>query len=120
MENDPRIQKATKGLNVSVLSIILNPPEGCYGYLFVAFDGTGLSDYRVGHEYSSVSKGVAPTFVVSGEYDVFARIQRGEMTERKAILGGQLHLTGGMLKALRYLNALEAIGAALRELDAEV
>lgn len=119
VESDARIAAAVKGLRVSLLSIILRPPEGCYGFLYVAFDEGGLRDYRVGHDYHTIVRGIDPTFVVSGPYEVFARIQGGELNERRAIMKGQLHLTGSFVKALRFLNALETMSAVLREIECE-
>lgn len=114
VETDPRIERALGGLEVSLLTIILHPPKGCYGFLYAAFDEDGLKDYRVGVDFASVAKGLPePTFTISGEYPVFAAIQRGELTERKALLSGRLHLTGGMFKALKHMRQLEAITAVL-------
>lgn len=110
VETDPRIESALGGLEVSLLTIILHPPKGCYGFIYAAFDGDGLKDYRVGVDFASMAKGLPePTFTISGEYPVFAAIQRGELTERKALLSGRLHLTGGMIKALKHMRQLEAI-----------
>lgn len=117
IETDDRIHKALNGLEVSVLSIILHPPKGCYGFLYAAFDAEGLADYRTGHDFHAVTKGMPePTFVVSGEYEVFAAVQRRELSERRAILTGQLHLTGSMVKALRNMKALEAITQVTSEI----
>jgi hypothetical protein len=114
VETDPRIDRALQGVEVSILSIILHPPKGCYGFLYAAFDADGLKDYRVGFDYASVTKGLAePTFTVSGEYSVFAAIQRGEITERRALLSGRLHLIGGMVKALRHIRTLETFNEVL-------
>jgi hypothetical protein len=114
VETDARIHDALGGIDVSLLTIILHPPKGCYGFLYAAFDDEGLKDYRVGVDFASVSRGLPePTFTISGEYPVFASIQRGELTERKALLSGRLHLTGGMVKALRHMRALEAITGVL-------
>ena len=110
VETDPRIERALGGLEVSLLTIILHPPKGCYGFIYAPFDGDGLKDYRVGVDFASMAKGLPePTFTISGEYPVFAAIQRGELTERKALLSGRLHLTGGMIKALKHMRQLEAI-----------
>lgn len=110
IETDARIAKALDGLEVSILTIILHPPKGCYGFLYAAFDANGLVDYRTGHDFAVVAKGLPePMFVLSGDYHVFAALQRREITERRAILTGQLHLTGSMVKALRYMKVLEAI-----------
>lgn len=120
VETDPRIRRALAGVEVSLLTIILHPPKGCYGFLYAAFDRDGLKDYRVGVDLQAVARGLPePTFTLSGEYDVFAAIQRGELTERKALLAGRLHLTGGLLKALAHLRRLEAITGVLSSIPCE-
>lgn len=120
VETDPEVLAAVKGLDISVLAIILDSPKGRYGFLYVAFDGTGLSEYRVGFDFDAVTKGLdSPMFVVSGPYEVFAQITRGELSERKALLTGKLHLTGGLLRALRYMRALETVTAALNSIECE-
>lgn len=118
VETDARIDRALAGLELSILTIILHPPKGCYGFLYAAFDKDGLKDYRVGFDFASVARGLPPlTFTVSGEYPVFAAIQRGEMTERRALVSGKLHLTGGMVKALRHIRALEAFTAVMASIE---
>ncbi len=120
IETDARIAKALDGLEVSILTIILHPPKGCYGFLYAAFDAGGLVDYRTGHDFQAVAKGLPePTFAISGDYHVFAALQRRELSERRAILTGQLHLTGSMLKAMRYMRVLEAITAVTSEIPCE-
>lgn len=114
IETDERVGRALDGLEVSILTIILGPPKGCYGFLYVSFDADGLADYRTGHDFQAVAKGLPePTFVISGDYQVFAAIQRRELSERRAILGGKLHLTGSMVKALRHMRVLESIAEVM-------
>lgn len=119
VENDERVQQAVKGLALSLLIIVLEPPKDCYGFMYVAFDKNGLKDYRVGHDYHTIIKGIDPSFVVSGDYQIFARIQQGQLSERKALITGKIHLTGSLIKALRHMNAMETITAVLREVPCE-
>ncbi len=120
IESDPKITAALDGVKISILAIVLGSPEGRYGFLYVAFDGTGLSEYRVGYDYDAVTKGLeSPSFVVSGPYEVFASVVRGEISERKALMTGKLHLTGGLLKALRHMGAMEAVTAVLNSVECE-
>ncbi len=120
VEDDPRILAATKGAKVSLLCIILNPPPERYGFIYVAFDDAGLADYRLGHDYATVTKDMpTPTFVVSGDYKIWAQVQDGELPERKAVMSGKLHLTGNLLKALKHMRALEALTAVLRDIECE-
>ena len=68
VETDPRLERALQGFELSILTIILHPPKGCYGFLYAAFDADGLKDYRVGFDFASVVRGLPePTFTVSGE-----------------------------------------------------
>jgi putative sterol carrier protein len=114
VESDAGIVKAVKGIQLSILTIIKDPPQGRYGFFYAAFDGNGLTEYRVGYDYEAVTTGMdAPTFAVTGPYQVFAAIQRGELGERKALLTGKLHLTGSLVKALRYMHAMETISGAI-------
>jgi putative sterol carrier protein len=117
IESDERIKKVLNGVDLSILSIIADGPKGAYGFLYVHYDGQGLAEYRVGHEYSAVAGGILePTFVISGKYEVFLEIQLGKLGEKKAIITGKLHLTGSMMKALRHMRAMETITKVLREI----
>ncbi len=120
VESDAEVAAAVKGLDLSILAIVLQAPEGCYGFVFVRFEDGSLSEYRVGHDYEAVTKGLGtPTFVVSGLYDVFAAVNRGEIGERRAILTGKLHLTGSVWKALKHMHAMEAVTRALNGIECE-
>lgn len=117
VESDPAIAKVVHGLDLSILTIITGAPEGRYGFFYAAFDGNGLSEYRVGYDYEAVTHGIdEPTFAISGPYEVFAAIQRGEIGERKALLTGKLHLTGSLIKALRHMHAMETVSAAINRI----
>lgn len=120
VEQSPEIRKAVKGIDLSLLTIILDPPEEAYGFIYAAFDGEGLTEYRVGKDYSAIADGVpAPTFAVSGSYETFSAMQRGELGERRALLTGKLHLTGSMLKALRHMRAMETVSEVLRSIECD-
>lgn len=120
IETHPRIKEALAGVEVSLLLIILGAPKDAYGFLYAAFDRSGLSDYRVGHDYHTITRGIHPTFVVSGRYEVFAAVQQGRLDQRQALLTRKLHLTGPMLKAIRHMRALETLMGVLATIECEV
>lgn len=118
VESDERVGVALAGFDMSILAIILGPPKGCYGFIFVSFEDGVLKEYRVGYDFEAATVGMPkPTFVVSGEYPVFCAINQGELSEKKALISGKLHLTGGMLKALRHMSGIEAITRALNDIE---
>lgn len=119
VETDERIQKAAKGIDVSLLTIFTEAPDHAYGFLYVHFKDGGLLEYRTGHRAEDVLQDRSPTFVVSGTYGNFLEVQRGEISERRALLAGKLHLTGSMFKAMKHMRALETITGVMREIPCE-
>ncbi|MEK6984910.1 MAG: SCP2 sterol-binding domain-containing protein [Candidatus Thermoplasmatota archaeon] len=120
MKSDPRVAEAVKGVDLRLLIRIRETPPGRYHYLYAHFDGTGLADGRMGHDGDDILATLPePTFTIEGPYDVFASVQRGELTERKAILSGRLHIKGSRLLALRYMGALETVTEVLGEIPCQ-
>jgi hypothetical protein len=119
MRSDPRVREALQGVKVRLLTRITGAPEGRYDYLWADFDGAGLADGRMGHVGDGVLETLEPTLTLEGSYAVFAAIQRGELTERKAFMSGRLKVHGSRIQALRHMGALEAVTAALAEIPCE-
>lgn len=119
MRTDPRVKEAVQGIRLRLLTRIRGAPEGRYDYLWAAFDGTGLAEGRMGHEADGGLEGLDPSVTLEGDYEVFAAIQRGELTERKAFLSGRLKVHGSRIQALRHMGALEAVTAALAEIPCQ-
>jgi hypothetical protein len=119
MRTDPRVQESLQGVKLRLLVRITEVPAGRYTYLWADFDGAGLADARMGHAGDGALEALEPTVTLEGPYAVFAAIQRGELTERKAFLSGQLRLHGSRIQALRHMGALEAVTGALAEIPCQ-
>lgn len=119
LREDDDVQRALARVDVSLLSIIRDAPEGCFRFIYARFADGVLSDYRVGHDFASVQDVPKPTFTVSGDYTTFAACQNGDLSEKRAVLTGRLHLTGGLTRALRYWHALEALTECLRAIECD-
>lgn len=119
MRTDPRVREALRGVKVRLLVRILDAPPGRYGYLWAEFDGEGLADGRMGHAGDGVLETLEPALTLEGDYATFAAIQRGESTERKAFLAGDLKVKGSRILALRHMGSLETITGALAEIPCE-
>ncbi len=118
LENDETVRNAMRGVSIRLLTIIVNGPPETFQFIYADVQEGELVAYRVGANYEEVTKGLPkPDFTVSGEYDVFAACQDGDLSERRAILTGKLHLTGSVFKALRHLPALEALTMAMRHVE---
>jgi hypothetical protein len=120
MRTDPRVAEAVDGIALRLLIHIKDPPAGRYQFLYAHFDGKGLADGRMGHDGDGTLETLpSPDLAIEGPYSVFAAVQKGELTERKAILSGQLHVKGSRLLALRYMGALETVTEVLGEIPCQ-
>ena len=69
----------------------------------------------------SVSIGDIPNaeFIISGDYDTFAKISRAELGSRSALMGGKLKLKGNMVKALSLASIVDRLNKVLSEIPCE-
>jgi hypothetical protein len=111
----PRIREAASGLELSLLVRLRDPPPGRVGWVFAAFAGDGVADVRHGAPRDDAPDA---TVALEATYETYAAIRAGELAPRRALLSGQVRLTGNRLTALRHMGALEAIAAALAEIPA--
>ena len=80
-------------------NLYLNCPDGKSHYFFVGFADGNVESVQVGE-----GEGPKAEFVISGEYEVFAKISRAELGAQKALMGGLLKLKGNMVKALKLAS----------------
>ncbi|MHB8157863.1 MAG: SCP2 sterol-binding domain-containing protein [Desulfocucumaceae bacterium] len=80
----------------SMSNVFLNCPGGKDMYLHLSFIGGKLDKCLAG-------EGALPEaeFKISGDYEVFARISRAELSSQLALMTGKLKLKGNMVKALK-------------------
>jgi hypothetical protein len=58
-------------------------------------------------------------FIISGDYDTFAKISRAELGSRSALMGGKLKLKGNMVKALSLASIVDRLNKVLSEIPCE-
>ncbi len=52
-------------------------------------------------------------FVISGDYETFAKISRAELGSRAALMNGKLRLKGNMVKALSFSSVVDRLNKVL-------
>ncbi|MBN1370453.1 MAG: SCP2 sterol-binding domain-containing protein [Anaerolineaceae bacterium] len=69
----------------------------------------------------SVSVGDIPNaeFIITGDYDTFAKISRAELGSRSALMSGKLKLKGNMVKALSLASIVDRLNKVLSEITCE-
>jgi putative sterol carrier protein len=103
-----------KHLTSSMVTLYQNCPDGVEKALFYNIvDGV--------FQEISLKEGIVPEaeFVISGDYDTFARISKAELGSRSALMGGKLRLKGNMVKALSLASIVDRLNKVLSEIPCE-
>jgi len=92
----------------SMTNLYKNCPDGKDRFLFFKFEDGRFADMQVG-------EGEAPKaeFAISGDYDVFAKITRGELGAQRALMTMKLKLKGNMVKALKLASLADRLNKVL-------
>jgi putative sterol carrier protein len=103
-----------KNLTSSMLTIYHNCPDGKDRALHYAIEDGVFTDISVREEpWPEVE------FVISGDYETFAKISRAEMGSRSALMTGKLRLQGNMVKALSLASIVDRFNKVLSEIPCE-
>ena len=103
-----------KNLTSSMLTIYHNCPDGKERALYYAIQNGLFTEISVREEpWPEVE------FVISGDYETFAKISRAEIGSRSALMTGKLRLQGNMVKALSLASIVDRFNKVLSEIPCE-
>ena len=103
-----------KHLTSSMLTIYHNCPDGKERALHYAIEDGTFTDISVREEpWPEVE------FIISGDYETFAKISRAEIGSRSALMSGKLRLQGNMVKALSLASIVDRFNKVLSEIPCE-
>lgn len=119
VESDPVFRDRTQGIHASILCVIHEQPEHADEVFYIDFRDGRILDLYTGDRASFEARGVTPTFEVHGDYDTFMQIQEGHLSQATALMRGRLRLRGSLLKAMKYMRALETVTDILRRVPTE-
>jgi putative sterol carrier protein len=108
--NPEKMNNLTSSMN----NLYLNCPDGKSHYFFVGFTDGNVESVQVGE-----GDGPKAEFVITGDYDVFARISRAELGSQKALMGGLLKLKGNMVKALKLASLSDRLNKIIATIETE-
>jgi putative sterol carrier protein len=92
----------------SMSNIYKNCPDGSEKYLYFKFVDGRFEELLIGEGESP-----KPEFAISGDYETFAKITRGELNAQKALMTLKLKLKGNMVKALRLASLADRLNKVL-------
>jgi putative sterol carrier protein len=103
-----------KHLTSSMLTIYHNCPDGQERALYYVIENGTFTDISICQEPWPEAE-----FIISGDYEIFAKISRAEIGSRSALMKGQLRLKGNMVKALSLASIVDRFNKILAEIPCE-
>lgn len=98
----------------SMSNLYKNCPDGKDRFLYFKFEDGNFAEMLVGEGDPPKAE-----FVISGNYDVFAKITRGEMGAQRALMTMKLKLKGNMVKALKLASLADRLNKVLSGIPTE-
>ncbi len=103
-----------KNLTSSMLTVYTNCPDGKDRALYYKLENGIFTDISIREAPFPEAE-----FVISGDYETFAKISRAELGSRSALMSGRLRLQGNMVKALSLASIVDRFNKILSEIDCE-
>jgi putative sterol carrier protein len=103
-----------KHLTSSMLTVYHHCPGGQDRALYYKIEDGIFTDISVRQEPFPEAE-----FIISGDYETFAKISRAELGSRSALMTGKLRLTGNMVKALSLASIVDRFNKVLSEIPCE-
>ena len=103
-----------KHVTSSMLTVYYQCPDGKERALYYALEKGVFTDISVREAPWPEAE-----FVISGDYDTFAKISRAEIGSRAALMTGKLRLQGNMVKALSLATLVDRFNKIISEIPCQ-
>ena len=115
-ELDP--EKDLKNATTSLLNVINNiPPEGKSVYFYISVKNGNIEEMQI--DSANLFKDKNAEFVVSGNYDTFVQIFKGEMSTLIALIKNRVKIKGDKMKALQFVKPIDKMNDCLKKIETE-
>ena len=111
-------EKDLKNATTSLLNVIENiPPEGKSVYFYISVKNGIIEDMQIDQTGSLLEK--KAEFVVTGNYDTFVQIFKGEMSTLIALIKNRVKVIGDKVQALKFVKPIDRLTNCLQEIETE-
>jgi putative sterol carrier protein len=100
-------------VSTSMSNIYKNCPDNKEHFLFIQAENGTVTRVEVGDGEPPKAE-----FTITGNYDVFAKISRAEMSSQRALMTGKLKVRGNMAKALKLAAVADRLNKVLSQIPA--
>ena len=101
-------------VTTSMSNIYKNCPDSKEHFLFIQAESGSVTRVEVGEGEPPKAE-----FTITGDYDVFARISRAELSSQRALMTGKLKVRGNMAKALKLAAVADRLNKVLSRIPSE-
>ena len=101
-------------ISSSMSNIYTNCPDGKTHFLFFQFEEGTFKAVTTGTQNPPKAE-----FMITGDYEIFAKISRSELGSHKALMMGKLKLKGNMIKALKLASVADRINKVVSTINAQ-
>ncbi|HVN70534.1 MAG TPA: SCP2 sterol-binding domain-containing protein [Desulfomonilia bacterium] len=106
-------EEKMNNISTSMTDIYRNCPDGKEHFLYIQADNGVVTRVEVG-----TGEPPKAEFTITGDYEVFARISRAEISSQRALMTGKLRVRGNMAKALKLASVADRMNKVLSQIPA--
>lgn len=111
-------EKDLKKATTSLLNVINNiPPNGRSVYFYISVKNGNIEEMLIDQTGLVLEKDAE--FVVTGNYDTFVQILKGEMSTLIALIKNRIKIKGDKVKALQFVKSIDKLNNCLRDIVTE-
>jgi len=111
-------EKDLKKATTSLLNVINNiPPDGRSVYFYISVKNGIIAEMLIDQTGSLLERDAE--FVVTGNYDTFIQILKGEMSTLIALIKNRVKIKGDKVKAFQFVKSIDKLNICLREIETE-
>lgn len=113
---DPK--KDLHNATASLLNIIENnPPDGGNKYFYINVENGKIKKMQI--DKINSYKEEDAEIIVTGNYETFVQIFKGEMSTLVAIIKNRFKIKGDKIKAMRFIKPIDRLNECLRKIDTD-
>ena len=111
-------KKDLENSNASLLNVVENiPPDGGNKYLYINVENGKINKMHIDKINSYKEEDVE--FIVTGNYETFVQIFKGEMSTLVAIIKNRLKIKGDKIKAMKFIKPIDRLTKCLRKINTD-
>ncbi len=111
-------KKDLENATASLLNIVENiPPDGVNKYFYINVENGKIKKMQI--DKINTYKEEDVEFIVTGNYETFVQIFKGEMSTLVAIIKNRFKIKGDKIKAMKFIKPIDRLNECLRKIDTD-